>query len=179
MEGDSCKQLYASATQASQPCKPPPRKGEGRAAKAGARLHDGRCRSTSASRSRRSKTAAMKLETVPFATQIWRWASARPSLEQFPGAQTGRAGDKGPEVPRGVLTVLKTAAFRIDPRHSGRLELAHWIASKDNPLTARVMVNRVWEHLFGQGWSTPSTISARWQRAEPSRSCSTCWPCSS
>ena len=60
--------------------------------------------------------------------------------------------DPGPQVPRGVLTVLKTApAAHVDPRHSGRMELAHWIASRDNPLTARVMVNRVWGHLFGQG----------------------------
>lgn len=35
--------------------------------------------------------------------------------------------------------------------HSGRLELAEWIASPSNPLTARVMVNRVWQHHFGQG----------------------------
>jgi hypothetical protein len=34
---------------------------------------------------------------------------------------------------------------------SGRRELAEWIASPDNPLTARVMVNRVWQHLFGTG----------------------------
>ena len=64
----------------------------------------------------------------------------------------GELKDKGPEVQRGVLTVLKTAqAAHINPRHSGRMDLANWIASKDNPLTARVMVNRVWEHLFGQG----------------------------
>jgi hypothetical protein len=31
------------------------------------------------------------------------------------------------------------------------MELAHWIANKDNPLTARVLVNRVWSHLFGEG----------------------------
>ncbi len=34
---------------------------------------------------------------------------------------------------------------------SGRLELAQWIASKENPLTARVMVNRIWQHHFGEG----------------------------
>ena len=34
---------------------------------------------------------------------------------------------------------------------SGRLELAKWIADPENPLTSRVMVNRIWLHLFGRG----------------------------
>ena len=34
---------------------------------------------------------------------------------------------------------------------SGRMELARWIASPHNPLTARVMVNRIWQHHFGEG----------------------------
>jgi hypothetical protein len=63
----------------------------------------------------------------------------------------GELSNKGREVPRGVLTVLRTPQSRVDPGHSGRLTLATWIADKDNPLTARAMVNRVWEHLFGSG----------------------------
>jgi PAS domain-containing protein len=54
-------------------------------------------------------------------------------------------------VPRGTLQVLTKTPLRITPGQSGRLDLANWIASKDNPLTARVMVNRVWLQLFGRG----------------------------
>jgi hypothetical protein len=54
-------------------------------------------------------------------------------------------------VPRGVLQVVSKTQPRIAAGSSGRLDLANWIASKDNPLTARVMANRVWLHLFGHG----------------------------
>ncbi len=57
----------------------------------------------------------------------------------------------GDEVPRGTLQVLGGGAFPADIKGSGRLELANWIASKDNPLTARVIVNRIWQGHFGRG----------------------------
>ncbi len=60
-----------------------------------------------------------------------------------------KAGDR---VERGFISVLSPSAPpRINSDSSGRLELAEWLASTDNPLTSRVMVNRVWLHLFGRG----------------------------
>ncbi len=56
-------------------------------------------------------------------------------------------------VPRGFLQVLcdEEDTELLADDSSGRLELAQWIASPDNPLTARVMVNRIWMHLMGNG----------------------------
>ncbi|MFN0125068.1 MAG: DUF1549 and DUF1553 domain-containing protein [Verrucomicrobiales bacterium] len=63
----------------------------------------------------------------------------------------GLASALGPEVPRRWLEVLSTSERQPFRRGSGRLELAQAIASPDNPLTARVLVNRVWQHHFGTG----------------------------
>ena len=57
----------------------------------------------------------------------------------------------GETVPRRYLEVLSATTAPFQSAGSGRLELAERIASRDNPLTARVMVNRVWHHLFGTG----------------------------
>ena len=64
----------------------------------------------------------------------------------------GEAEKLGPTVPRGFLSVLDFAdAPKINPKQSGRLELAQWLTHEKNPLTPRVMANRVWKHLFGKG----------------------------
>jgi hypothetical protein len=57
----------------------------------------------------------------------------------------------GETVPRRYLEVLAGTDNRFGPAGSGRRELAERIADPNNPLTARVMVNRVWHHLFGAG----------------------------
>lgn len=57
----------------------------------------------------------------------------------------------GEVVRRRYLEVLARPGAAFSPRGSGRRELAERIASADNPLTARVMVNRIWHHLFGSG----------------------------
>lgn len=65
----------------------------------------------------------------------------------------------GNEAPRGFLSILSAAERRLFTQGSGRLELAQAIADPHNPLTARVMVNRIWKHHFGQGLvRTPSNF---------------------
>ena len=63
----------------------------------------------------------------------------------------GDAGRLGKPVQRGFLRVLSPQNNKPYTNGSGRLELAHAITSHDNPLTARVMVNRVWMHHLGTG----------------------------
>jgi len=68
----------------------------------------------------------------------------------------------GPQVPRGFLTILGGQKLPPEEKGSGRLELAQWITDPANPLTARVMANRVWLWHFGQGIvATPDDFGAR------------------
>jgi hypothetical protein len=62
----------------------------------------------------------------------------------------GEIAHPGPVVPRGFPRVIPISAT-VSAKQSGRLELAQWLTSRDHPLTARVMANRVWRHLFGAG----------------------------
>jgi hypothetical protein len=64
----------------------------------------------------------------------------------------GEVTELGDLSPRGFVRVLTYPnSPDVNPKQSGRLQLAMWLTSKDNPLTARVMANRVWYHLFGRG----------------------------
>ncbi len=64
----------------------------------------------------------------------------------------GSVRNLGASVPRGFIqAALHGKAPGIPAEASGRLQLAQWITSRENPLTARIMVNRVWHWLFGAG----------------------------
>jgi hypothetical protein len=64
----------------------------------------------------------------------------------------GDVSNLGAQVDRGFLQVISVPdAPQIPSDSSGRLELASWLTSEKNPLTARVMANRIWYHLFGRG----------------------------
>jgi hypothetical protein len=68
----------------------------------------------------------------------------------------------GDEVPRHFPEILGGQQLSPESSGSGRLELAHWLTDPANPLTARVMVNRIWQHHFGTGIvQTPNDYGAQ------------------
>jgi hypothetical protein len=76
--------------------------------------------------------------------------------------QRGNPNHVGEGVPRQFLKVLAGEKRRPFTQGSGRLELAQAIVDRNNPLTARVLVNRVWQHHFGTGLvRTPSDFGLR------------------
>jgi hypothetical protein len=77
-----------------------------------------------------------------------------PNPRNSPVFIRGEADNRGPIVPRRFLEVL-SGPKRIEYTNgSGRLQLAHAITDRNNPLTPRVMVNRIWLHHFGEGFVT-------------------------
>ncbi len=70
----------------------------------------------------------------------------------------------GDEVPRHFPAILGGNELPKDAATSGRLQLAEWITDPKNPLTARVMANRIWQFHFGRGIvQTPNDFGARGQ----------------
>jgi hypothetical protein len=101
--------------------------------------------------------AAMEKELKALEAKV----AARPQVISVEDAKTvgdcpicirGNAHQPGEIVPRGFLQVASSRKpVAVPSTESGRRELAAWIVSAENPLTSRVIVNRVWAHLFGAG----------------------------
>jgi hypothetical protein len=76
----------------------------------------------------------------------------------------GEPDRPGDMVQRGFLPILGGRRLPADTEGSGRLELADWLVNPANPLTARVMVNRIWQYHFGEGLvKTPNDFGTRGQ----------------
>ncbi|MEY2408392.1 MAG: hypothetical protein QOF48_1062 [Verrucomicrobiota bacterium] len=76
----------------------------------------------------------------------------------------GDPGQPGPAVPRHFLNLLGGDRLPENCEGSGRLELSKWLTSPTNPLTARVMANRIWQHHFGRGIvATPNDFGTHGQ----------------
>ncbi len=83
----------------------------------------------------------------------------------------GSPDQKGSRMEPGVLSVASTRPFAVPAPEPGatssgrRRAFADWVASPENPLTARVMVNRIWQHHFGEGIvRTPNNFGATGER---------------
>jgi len=87
----------------------------------------------------------------------------RKDVRDSPVFIRGQAESRGQVVPRSFIEILTPGGRRQPFRQgSGRLELAQAIASKNNPLTARVVVNKVWMHHFGEGFvRTPDDLGTQ------------------
>jgi len=93
------------------------------------------------------RAAEAKLESPAVANAM---ADLDPGAD-FPILLSGHAHNPGRPSPRHFLTLMPEALRQVKKQGSGRYEMAEAIASPENPLTARVYVNRVWHHVFGRG----------------------------
>ncbi len=85
-------------------------------------------------------------------SQIYARPAAFGAITDSPLFARGEPDKPGEKVPRGFISALSHAeAPAIPARSSGRREFADWMTAAENPLTARVMTNRVWHWLFGRG----------------------------
>jgi hypothetical protein len=113
-----------------------------------------------------AETVAVRARVAELGEHVPKVEKAYAVVEGLPtNARIHRKGDPkdlGEEVPRGFLTILGGQQLPGNHKGSGRDYLANWIADPDNPLTARVMVNRVWQYHFGKGLvPTPNDFGFR------------------
>ncbi len=108
--------------------------------------------------------ARLKRTSLPV-TMPAAYAVTEGTPTDVPLQRRGEPGNPGPVVPHGVprfAFLAGEAPPPTPPKSSGRSELAHWLTRPGHPLTARVMVNRIWQHHFGRGIvATPSNFGVR------------------
>ena len=100
------------------------------------------------------RALSKELNELPLPINLAMGVADRGAIEHCRISIGGDPHTLGEEVPRGFLQVLDRGGAgqpSIGDDESGRLQLAEWLTRRDNPLTARVMVNRIWHHLFGRG----------------------------
>jgi len=85
--------------------------------------------------------------------------------QDYPILQGGQFKSPGKAAPRHFLSLMPAALQTVNAAYSGRLEVAEAISSKDNPLTSRVMANRIWHHIFGRGLSSTTDNFGRYGEA--------------
>ena len=114
-----------------------------------------------------------EIAAVPAPPNVWVGRhSAADAKGPFPIALGGDPTRPGPTVTPASLSTLSevTAGFELPedaPHTDRRRRLAEWVTQADNPLTPRVLANRVWQHHFGRGLvATPNDFGA--MGAEPS-----------
>ena len=102
------------------------------------------------------------LEDGPFAMT---YGVVEGTPHDVPMQMRGEPDRPGDVVPRGFIKVLGGGPLPERTTGSGRLELAEWLTRGENPLAARVMVNRIWQHHFGHGLvRTPNDFGTRGQK---------------
>jgi hypothetical protein len=74
-----------------------------------------------------------------------------PAIQDIPIHVRGSVHNLGDVAPRGFLSVVTDGPTEMPANQSGRVQLADWLTARENPLTARVFVNRAWHWLFGAG----------------------------
>lgn len=122
----------------------------------------------------RQQLAAIQANTAKARKQLETLLSSEPFAMAYGVAEgtphncriqlRGEPDQPGQEVARGFIKSLGGKSLPDGTTGSGRMELAHWLTRPDHPLTARVMVNRIWQHHFEQGLvKTPNDFGVRGQ----------------
>jgi hypothetical protein len=118
---------------------------------------------TAALNEMKARVEQARKEVPPALPTVHTLTEAEPA--DMPIYQRGNPRKPGAPAPRRFLSVLSRDEGARFTKGSGRLELAECIASRDNPLTARVLVNRVWLQFFGKGIvGTPSNFGSLGER---------------